>query len=552
MVEIFFILGQIGHVMAACAFGLLVLASYRYVQRQSTVLGAIFAITILARVTIGLALFWISYLELPVAESFQLGDGFWRLFPDATGNSQSAALVATSFELFSQTATEKAAPLFVNILAVWMMAVGVSSSAGLFLNLCLYALFVVLVVKFFAPVNDWRRDLPCIIGVGAYSFSPVALIHATQPLKEELACVLVAILCLGVLTVTQSLRRHLTAGHTRTAIIGTGSIVIASFGMAGVRWYFPFIMWSVLALVLTIFAFRERATQLPRYVTGSVSVLVAAWVAIWLGAGPYYHNVAPDLQGLNTSGSQILERLADLPSSLVLRLRLTRAEFLTSGGGTNIVIPIRADSAPGEARFEQLREVERNTYRYREEVERQRVAKEQAAEAAREEGEEPALPPAFVLRPSAPLRAVDLPPANFGQALPINAFEDSLVAAWGLVIFFVPISLVELIAGVDVGGGRGLLHVTDIDTVFLDGAVLSMFALLWTRRHAIGDRLPFVVFCLILFGITAALLGYSVTNFGTLWRMRPMIVIPLWVLAVALSQRGETPRVAAHARRHEP
>ena len=72
-------------------------------------------------------------------------------------------------------------------------------------------------------------------------------------------------------------------------------------------------------------------------------------------------------------------------------------------------------------------------------------------------------------------------------------------------------------------------------------AMASMLALLWTRRRAIGDRLPLVVIGLVLSGVTAVLLGYSVTNFGTLWRMRPIVMIPLWVMAVALSPRNELP-----------
>lgn len=553
------IVGQIGHVMAALAFGWLVLASYRYVQRRSTVVGAIFAIIILARVAMGLALFWISYLELPIAESLQLGGGFWHLFLDATGHYQSAAGAADGYELFGLEHAVPA-PFFVNVLAVWMMAVGISPAASVFLNLCLYALLVVLIVKFFAPVNDWRLDLPCIIGVGAYSFSPVALIHSTQPLKDELACVLVAILCFGVLTVTRLLRRPLTTGHARTAIIGTGSIAIAIFGMAGVRWYFAFIMLCGLALVLAIFAFRERTTSLPRYLTGSISVLVAAWVAFWIGAGPYYQLVGLDLRRLNTSGSSALERVADLPSYLVLRVRIARTGFLTSGGGTNLVIPLRADPAPGEARLEQLRKADQASFGYQvRAAARAKVAAKTAALRASEElalqtpvsaSGELALPATapvtapVTTRPALPPRAIDLPPDNFGQAVPIDAFEDALAAGWGLVVFFVPISLVEIISGIDVGGGRGLLHVTDVDTVFLDGAILSMFALLWTRRHAIGNRLPLVVLGVILFATAAVLLGYSVTNFGTLWRLRPMVVVPLWVLAVALSPRTESPREA--------
>jgi len=35
------------------------------------------------------------------------------------------------------------------------------------------------------------------------------------------------------------------------------------------------------------------------------------------------------------------------------------------------------------------------------------------------------------------------------------------------------------------------------------------------------------------------LLGYVVTNYGTLWRLRSLVVVPLWLLVVALSERPE-------------
>ena len=127
------------------------------------------------------------------------------------------------------------------------------------------------------------------------------------------------------------------------------------------------------------------------------------------------------------------------------------------------------------------------------------------------------------------------------RAIPVSISDELRAVTWGMALLLVPISLVQATAGIAIGGGRGLLHVTDLDTIFLDAAMASMLALLWTRRRAIGDRLPLVVIGLVLSGVTAVLLGYSVTNFGTLWRMRPIVMIPLWVMAVALSPRNELP-----------
>lgn len=121
--------------------------------------------------------------------------------------------------------------------------------------------------------------------------------------------------------------------------------------------------------------------------------------------------------------------------------------------------------------------------------------------------------------------------------------EEIKTVAWGLGLLSVPISLLQAVSGITVSGGRGLLHITDLDTVFLDVTVAAMVGLVWTRRRAIRSRLPIVVVGSILSVTTAVLLGYSVTNFGTLWRMRPMAIIPLWVMAVALPGRVDEPQL---------
>jgi hypothetical protein len=125
--------------------------------------------------------------------------------------------------------------------------------------------------------------------------------------------------------------------------------------------------------------------------------------------------------------------------------------------------------------------------------------------------------------------------------MPIVMREHVIAAVTGLAVLFVPISLLQEISEVEIEGGRGLLSIVDFDTVVLDIASLLIVGLLWRRRHSIGDRVHFVVFGLILAGTSALLLGYVVTNLGTLWRLRSLVVVPLWILAVALSPR-ETPR----------
>ncbi len=93
----------------------------------------------------------------------------------------------------------------------------------------------------------------------------------------------------------------------------------------------------------------------------------------------------------------------------------------------------------------------------------------------------------------------------------------------------------------DFTGGRGLLAITDADTLLMDLTIGAAIAVLVRRRSAIRGRLPYVCFMATL-GLAAALLmAYIVTNFGTLFRLRVMASVPLWLLPLALSHRVTSP-----------
>jgi hypothetical protein len=145
-----------------------------------------------------------------------------------------------------------------------------------------------------------------------------------------------------------------------------------------------------------------------------------------------------------------------------------------------------------------------------------------------------------------------VPPSDaVGAAVPVTMREHLLVAARGVAAVFVPIFLLRPVFHIDVNGGRGLLAIVDFDTVVLDVASVVMLALLWRRRSAIGTRLPLVVFALLLAATSAVLMGYVVTNYGTLWRLRSLVAVPLWIVAIALppheERAGERPAERAHA-----
>jgi hypothetical protein len=137
--------------------------------------------------------------------------------------------------------------------------------------------------------------------------------------------------------------------------------------------------------------------------------------------------------------------------------------------------------------------------------------------------------------PSGPARAA----GDEFKAIPITVRDHLKTLGTGLAAVFVPISILRAVSGIEMPGNWKTWIAADLDTVFLDVTGILVLALLWTRRRSVGDRLPVVVFALVLSATSAMLLGYVVTNYGTLWRLRAMVAVPLWVLVVALPPRAE-------------
>jgi hypothetical protein len=109
------------------------------------------------------------------------------------------------------------------------------------------------------------------------------------------------------------------------------------------------------------------------------------------------------------------------------------------------------------------------------------------------------------------------------------------IATVGVATVVVPISVLQAMSVAGFPGGRRLLPIADIDTLVLDVGTIALVILLYRRRRELGHHTPAVIFLLILSAVTTILLGYVVTNFGTLFRLRLMMAVPLWMLPLALS-----------------
>jgi hypothetical protein len=120
-----------------------------------------------------------------------------------------------------------------------------------------------------------------------------------------------------------------------------------------------------------------------------------------------------------------------------------------------------------------------------------------------------------------------------------SAIDRILRLVRGCAVLVVPISVDRLFELTTFSGGAGLLWVTDVDTIATDVVVLAAFVLV-RRRMSGGVPPPSVVFASLVGLMMSASLAYVVTNYGTLFRLRALVLTPLWLLP-ALLPSGEQP-----------
>src|SRR3954464_7611050 len=95
-------------------------------------------------------------------------------------------------------------------------------------------------------------------------------------------------------------------------------------------------------------------------------------------------------------------------------------------------------------------------------------------------------------------------------------------------------SLARTMGWLQIEGGRGLLAVADLDTMFIDATIIVFVVLCVSARSQVKRNLPYFSFVLGIPLVTDALLAYVVTNLGTIVRLRLMSAVPLWMAAAAM------------------
>ncbi|HKS25719.1 MAG TPA: DUF4440 domain-containing protein [Thermoanaerobaculia bacterium] len=483
----------------------------------------------LLRAFLGQALFWISWAHLPILRSLQTGDGWWLFAQDA------------SFYFHEAAAFSGHGNTYIQFLAVTIALLGRVVSVGLLLNLFCYLGTIALLVR-------WKRSA---IAIAAVALSPSLVLWSLQPLKDSLFQFLfVAFVAACAAWQRASLPRA-----------GAGAMMaIALFLLAGVRWYAAAALVIAAALFLLLVALAER--KVVSFVAAAAAI--AAMVLLTRIPHSLFAEVEQARRGFDATPAATMIRPGKLlapPAPAALppaELAAADAAAIRALLAQETAAWNRHDVAQAMDlywRSPQLEVVDGTTVIH---------GWEQAAAAHGRD-----------VRPVSTLRMTDLRLAGDGDtallsgrwtsttvsgyaqtrpftmtmrrfpdgqwkivrevfpspAAPQSRAERLFVGATALVI---PILLGERLGIFDVGGGRGLLWFADLDTLVFDVVLfVALRALVAARAAAWRDPLTWLVLLTTL--MLAAPLAYSISNFGTLFRLREMIYLGLLLLPISSS-----------------
>lgn len=387
------------------------------------------------------ALFWISYLRLPIGRSLQLGDGFWFFAIDGQwylGFANTLAHRGVQAILFPPATYPS--HIFVQLFAVAVAAFGGVASVAILLNCSAYLATCAIIVRLQprAPLNVTR------IALAAVAFGPGTILWSLQPLKDTFFQLLI-VAVIAAFYCWQELWR----GDVRIArVAATAAAMLAlTFAIGGIRWYFAVILWvaSFVFFVLVAWSAQRRAWA---FVAGAIVFVLLAQAA-----------------------------------------RL--------GGGTDIPKPVLNILGARPAVSDTTRWVDRRRGKFE------------------------AQPGATAIVPA----AATVAPRMVG----------------GVAAVFLPRAIGQPLGLVHIGGGRGFWIFAELDTAAFDLVVLfaAIYAMRSLRRGS-AKITPLFFLLLLVFVMTAGPLCYTVSNFGTLIRMRQMLYVIAAVLP--LTMRPDEPR----------
>jgi uncharacterized membrane protein len=550
----------VGQVVLSFIAGFAVFRLWQRIAASGRTVFWLVTLGLLVRAAGGVVAFWMSYLGLPVARSLQIGRGLWLFAIDALTYVQFAADYAHKGPLAVLTIDRSLpSPFFIQMLAGAMLCFGSVVSVAILLNLAAYLGCCAIVLSF----GDASRR-STVFAIAVLSLSPSSIVWSLQPLKD-VTFIFLIMAFFGVARMWQQLWKNDPSRQliVRGALLSAGMAGLL-YGIAGIRWYFGavILLAAIPFAVMTIIGARARAAA----AAVSLLLLPLSVAAFFTSAGPY---IPPSIQ--SAFAARDVKKGAAVPKMVLTTMREWRRGFERSGGATIIGAgsairkvdaelvapppppkvtpsvaappPQKATPAPTVAAeppkaIPVVKVTKRPEHRIATVRKKHRPAKTSPAPP-------PAVVPAVVVTPPPVQATRPSPPAPARKVIiakpaPTPVLPVSLVARLltGTAAMVLPHALGQRLGIVDVRGGRGLWLFVEIDTIVFDivlaFAIFSMAGAV--RRGTIGAP----VFWLTLLVTTAIGLAlvYTVSNFGTLFRHRDMLLAGLVLLPLALAASG--------------
>ena len=133
------------------------------------------------------------------------------------------------------------------------------------------------------------------------------------------------------------------------------------------------------------------------------------------------------------------------------------------------------------------------------------------------------------------------PKKQNGARVPQSSPRLTADIASGFAAMFIPRAVAQPLGLVQIGGGRGFWLFADADTLVFDLVVLCAFgycarSLVRRRRRAT----PLLILVVLVFAALTGPMIYSVTNFGTLFRLRQMVYVLAALLPLTMARPEPT------------
>jgi hypothetical protein len=560
-------------VIVGCGFALFRL--WRTTRTDERFINGVIAAGFLGRAFAGQLLFWISYARLPIAPNLQVGDGLWFFaldallyFPTSTRLARAGIGAIIAFP------TSAASIAFVKLLSTAILLLGDVTSVAVLINLFCY-------LGTMAVIVHWSRNQPharlaAALAICAISLSPALFLWSLQPLKDTFFQFVV----IAFIAACAAWQRAWTAVPVRPwRVLRIGAAMLVTLmAIAGIRWYFAFAMFVASVVFLLLVASRALTRKSVAFAACTVLVLLLSRVFLF-GGGAY----VPDVIVHGLSPLTAVTKGYQLPGTLLTKIESARVGFDRAGGNTLIhagsaisnldrdgnALQGQPEEAENEVALSPKKAIEDLPPPMMSAVEPKVTSEKPAppppakASAAKTAAPTPTKAaqkthrktsaPAVVSTPTAavapaPAPAVVVaPPPKKAAATPkaavvthVRKHRSRTAAAivtrllTGTACVIVPRSVGERLGLFHIGGGQGFFWFTDIDTLLFD-VILLWAVVAVAMRLSAWWRNPLIWLLAVLTLLITLPLAYTITNYGTLFRLRAMIYVGLALIPLALA-----------------